>query len=133
MIAGRKKKKKKKKILLMQKLKRIFTVSWKHAIQPKEGASTVHTTVIVNECTSLGFLYTFLAFIATMIGYNVYRQSYLYDLQDKQAVDMLSLRKMASIVNYANTCRDQTNKHFETQNLEELKAIIQYCHDNKLK
>ncbi|ETO06459.1 hypothetical protein RFI_30933 [Reticulomyxa filosa] len=58
-----------------------------------------------------------------MIGYNVYlyRQSYLYDVQDKQAVGMLGLRKMVD------------NNHFETQNLEELKAIMQYCHDNKLK
>ncbi|ETO11017.1 L-galactono-1,4-lactone dehydorogenase [Reticulomyxa filosa] len=67
-----------------------------------------------------------------MIGYNVclYQQSYLYGLQDKQAVDILGLRKVTSIVNYTNTCRGQTNNHFETQNL---KAIIQYCHDNKLK
>ncbi|ETO18045.1 hypothetical protein RFI_19249 [Reticulomyxa filosa] len=122
------KKKEEKKILLMQKLKRIFTVSGKHAIQPKEGASTVQTTMIMNECTRSGILYTFLAFSAMMIEYNVYlyRQSYLYDVQDKQAVDMLGLRKMASIMNYTNTCRGQTNNHFETQNLEELKAIIQY-------
>ncbi|ETN97813.1 hypothetical protein RFI_39712, partial [Reticulomyxa filosa] len=126
---------KKKKILLMQKFNRIFNISGKHAIQPKGGASTAQTTVIVKKGTRLCFLYTFLAFSATMIGYNVYlyRQPYLYDVQDKQAVDVLDLRKVALIVNYANTCFGQTSNYFEPQNLEELKAIIQYYHDNKLK
>ncbi|ETO09242.1 hypothetical protein RFI_28145, partial [Reticulomyxa filosa] len=55
------------------------------------------------------------------------------DAQDKQVVDVLDLRKVALIVNYANTCFRQTNNYFEPQNLEELKAIIQYYHDNKLK
>ncbi|ETO34679.1 hypothetical protein RFI_02410 [Reticulomyxa filosa] len=61
-----------KKILLMQKLKRIFTVSGKHAMQQKGGASTAQTTVIVNEGARSGFLCIFLAFSATVIGYNVY-------------------------------------------------------------
>ncbi|ETO05299.1 hypothetical protein RFI_32097 [Reticulomyxa filosa] len=51
----------------------------------------------------------------------------------KQVVDVLDLRKVALIVNYANTYFGQTNNYFEPQNLEELKAIIPYYHDNKLK
>ncbi|ETO04259.1 hypothetical protein RFI_33138 [Reticulomyxa filosa] len=109
----------------MQKLNHIFNISGKHAIQQKGGASTAQTTIIVNEGTHSGFFYTFLAFSATMIGYN--------DVQDKQVVDVLDLRKVALIVNYANTCFRQTNNYFEPQNLEELKAIIQQYHDNKLK